>query len=150
MDELTGRERQYDLALAGLENSFKYCGFSLHTEFFIRSIDNVVFEGQERFTDLSKGFYVQGGYFLTEYVEVALRHGSIYADGRGNGSPTRTAYANTSNETGVGLNFYFRGDDSKLQFDVFRYDGAPLTSSALNIRAGDDGWMFRTQYQLSF
>ncbi len=55
-----------------------------------------------------------------------------------------------SNETGVGLNFYFRGDDSKLQFDLFKYDGAPITSSALNIRAGDVGWMFRTQYQLAF
>ncbi len=52
MDELTGRERQYDLRLAGVESSFKYSGLSLHSEYFIRSIGNVIFEGREQFADL--------------------------------------------------------------------------------------------------
>lgn len=150
MDDLSGRERSYDLLLGGLEASYKHCGFSLHGEYFVRSIQNVEFLGTESFQDLTHGYYVQGGYFITEFVEVALRHGTLFAHGEGDGSPTGLPYTATANESAVGLNFYFRGDDSKLQFDVSKFDGAPLTSSSLNVRAGDSGWLLRAQYQLSF
>lgn len=150
MDQLRGIEQAYDLWLAGVELDCKHAGWSLHTEYLFRWIDNVQFNSDHDFRDYTHGFYVQGGYFLTEKVEVVARQSTIYARGEGRGSPTGANYRTTSNATGVGVNFYFRRDFSKLQVDVFHYDGAPIRASALNLNAGDQGTMVRAQYQIAF
>jgi len=151
MDELPGAaERQYDLWMIGTDLSWKYCGWSLHTEYLARWINNVEFASADDFGDFTHGFYVQGGYFLTEKVELAARHATIFSYGSGSASPIPGGYSNRFRETGVGLNFYFREHNSKFQIDVFYYDGVPVNSSALNVVAGDVGTMIRAQYQLSF
>jgi len=149
MSDLSGEE-EYDLFLAGIEADWKHCGWSLHTEYILRSIQNVKFNGPEIFSDFTHGYYFQGGYFVTEKVELVARHSGLFAEGRGSGSPTGSDYQTSSFATGGGVNFYFRGNHSKLQMDAFYYDGAPINSSSMNLRAGDQGLMFRTQYQLSF
>ena len=149
MSDLTDEE-EYDLFLAGVELDWKHAGWSFHTEYLMRSIHNVRFSGPETFSDFTHGYYVQGGYFLTEKVEWVARHSGLFASGRGNGAPLGTDYDTTAYATGTGLNFYFRGNHSKLQMDAFYYDGAPFNSGSMNIRGGDQGVMFRTQYQLSF
>jgi phosphate-selective porin OprO and OprP len=151
MDELPGAaERNFDLWLLATDASWKYCGWSLHGEYLLRWIDNVRFASPDNFKDFTHGFYVQGGYFLTEKVELAARHAAVYANGSGSASPIPGGYSNSFHETGMGLNFYFRGHNSKFQIDVFHYDGVPVNSSAMNVMAGDDGTMVRAQYQLSF
>ncbi len=151
MDQLPGAaERQYDLWLLGADASWKYGGWSLHAEYIARWINRVRFASVDDFRDFTHGFYVQGGYFLTEKVEIAARHASIFSSGSGSASPIPGGYRNTFSEDGVAVNFYFRGHNSKLQFDAVYFSGAPVNSSALNIRAGDRGTMFRAQYQLAF
>lgn len=150
MDQLLGREQQYDLFLAGLELDCKHAGWSLHAEYLIRTVSNVTFFSEDTFSDVTQGFYLQGGYFVTEKTELALRHSTVYARGSGSGSPIGRDYHTTSNESGAGLNFYFRRHFSKLQMDLLYYDGVPINSSAMNLLAGDVGMLFRTQYQVAF
>ncbi len=150
MDQLNGVEQEYDIWLGGLEFDCKHAGWSLHSEYLFRWINNVEFTSPDTFKDFTHGFYVQGGYFLTEKVEIVARQSTVYATGSGSGSPVGTDYQSTSNESGGGINFYFRRHFSKLQLDVFHYDGAPINSSAMNLNAGDEGVMYRIQYQLAF
>ncbi len=150
MDQLMGQERDYDLVLGGVEADWKHCGWSFHSEYLWRVIDNVEFVGTETFSDFTHGFYFQGGYFLTEKMEIVGRHSSVFSHGRGTGSPIGIDYKNSFNATGGGLNFYFREHNSKFQIDVFYFDGAPVSSSSLNVLAGDRGTMLRAQYQLAF
>jgi hypothetical protein len=37
-----------------------------------------------------------------------------------------------------------------MTFDVTHVNGAPISSSTLNMLPGDDGWLFRTQFQWRF
>ncbi len=151
MDQLPGAsERQYDLWMLGFDVSWKYCGWSLHAEYISRWISNVEFDSADDFGDFTHGYYVQGGYFVTEKVEIAARHAGVFSDGSGSASPIPGGYSNQFRETGAALNFYFREHNSKFQIDVFYYDGSPVNSSALNLVAGDVGTMIRAQYQLSF
>ncbi len=150
MDQLPGAEREYDLWLAGVEADWKHCGWSLHSEYLFRVINRVRFASNDKFNDFTHGFYVQGGYFITEKVELVARHSSVFSHGRGSASPIPGGYDNSAAENGGGINFYFRGHNAKLQFDLFYYDGAPISASALNLVAGDEGLMFRTQYQIAF
>ncbi len=150
MDQLNGVEQSYDMWLGGVELDCKHAGWSFHTEYLMRWIDNVQFNSNDAFQDFTHGYYVQGGYFLTEKVEVVVRHSTIYANGSGSGSPIAQDYQTKSNESGGGVNFYFRRHFSKLQLDLFHYDGVPIDSSALNLVAGDRGMMLRLQYQLAF
>lgn len=150
MDQLRGSEREYDLWLAGVESSYKSLGWSFHTEYLMRFINNVRFVSDDTFRDFTHGFYGQCGYMLTEKVELVFRHSSVFAHGTGSGSPVRADYRTTSNESSAGMNFYFRGHDAKFQFDITAVDGAPISASSLNLLAGDKGVLFRAQYQISF
>ncbi|MEZ6104993.1 MAG: porin [Pirellulaceae bacterium] len=150
MDQLRGAETDYDLLLGGLEADIKHAGWSLHAEYLCRWIDNVRFNTTHQFHDFTHGFYVQSGYFLTEKTELAARHSTIWANGFGDGSPINRDYRTTSNESGVGLNFYFRRHLSKLQFEAMYYDGVPINANSMNLLAGDRGLLFRAQYQVSF
>lgn len=149
-DDLNGPEREYDLTLLGVEADWKRCGWSLHSEYLFRWMSGFEFESGDDFRDFSHGFYVQGGYFVTEKVELVGRHSALFAQGRGTGSPIGADYDVSAHATGGGINFYFRQHASKLQMDAFYYDGAPFNSSALNLIAGDRGTMLRMQYQLVF
>ncbi|MCA9193456.1 MAG: hypothetical protein KDB03_16905, partial [Planctomycetales bacterium] len=150
MDQLQGSETDYDLWLAGVEADCKHAGWSLHSEYLCRWINNVQFTSADDFRDFTHGFYVQGGYFLTEKTELTLRHSSVWATGKGSGSPIGRNYTTTSNESGGGLNLYFLRHNSKLQTDLLYYDGAPISSGSMNLLAGDKGLLLRTQYQVAF
>ncbi len=150
MDQLRGAEREYDLWVWGVEADWKRCGWSLHTEYLFRSIDSVRFASDHDFRDFTHGFYVQGGYFVTEKVELVARHSEVYANGGGTGSPIGADYNTSASATGGGVNFYFREHYAKFQIDAFYYNGAPITASSLNVIGGDQGIMLRAQYQLAF
>lgn len=56
----------------------------------------------------------------------------------------------TADEVAAGLSWYIRGHNLKLVSDVTHLNGAPINSTATNIRPSDDGWLFRTQFQFMF
>jgi len=50
-----------------------------------------------------------------------------------------------------GVNWYFRGDDVKLQADVTRVSEVPITSSPHSLaNVNDDALIFRVQLQVAF
>ena len=48
------------------------------------------------------------------------------------------------------VTYYIRGQDLKFSFDVTHLNGAPITSEDGTFRAGDDGYLFRFQFQWLF
>ena len=44
----------------------------------------------------------------------------------------------------------FRKPEVKLSFDVTQFDGSPLQNRTSDILVGDDGTLFRTQFQAEF
>ncbi len=49
-----------------------------------------------------------------------------------------------------GAVWYFNGQNAKLTVDATRLNGAPISSSALDISPGAIGWLARTQIQFAF
>ena len=110
----------------------------------------------------SHGFYVQGGYMIVpETIELTARVSAVYGnEGANSGAAT---------EVGPGINWFINGHRLKLQTDVMYYDissnaprpttnlerstpgGPPSPSfSALGLREGEEGILWRTQFQLVF
>ncbi len=147
--------------------TFKYKGFSLFGEYVGRWLD---YEKTPAATDpdilngsntYAHGFNVQGGYFLTEFLEATARCSVVYGN---EGFNDGTAF-----EAGPGFNWFINGHKVKLQTDVMFFDiprnmprassnlqrSGPLdppdfASSASGYDEGEQGVMWRTQLQLSF
>ena len=89
------------------ETGFKYKGFSVLEEFYWRRNE---FQ-KERITDL--GWFVQAGYFVKpKKIETTLRYSQInFDDDRKD---------KTTNEQTLGVNYFFSGHRSKIQFNAVR------------------------------
>jgi len=89
------------------ETGFKYKGFSVLEEFYWRRKEFL----KERITDL--GWFVQGGYFIKpKKIETTLRYSQIIFDD--------DRKDETINEETVGINYFFSGHRSKIQFNTVR------------------------------
>ncbi len=147
--------------------TFKYKGFSLFGEYVGRWLD---YEKTPAATDpdissgsntYAHGFNVQGGYFLTEFLEATARCSVVYGN---EGFNDGTAF-----EAGPGFNWFINGHKVKLQTDVMFFDiprnmprassnlqrSGPqdppnFVSSASRDNEGEQGVMWRTQLQISF
>jgi phosphate-selective porin OprO and OprP len=139
------------IAQWGADAAFKYLGFALQAEYFLRMTDT--FQGSawalgsgHGDSSHQQGGYVQAGYFLVpQKLELAARMGGIW-DFNGN---------NTW-EYEAGVNYYIRGHNLKLQADVSRIYELPLgggsaPSSRMNwTNQNDDLTLFQVQLQASF
>jgi hypothetical protein len=151
----------------GLDAVFQYMGFSLFGEYVGRWLD---YEPNAGATDpdiisgsnnYAHGFNVQGGVMLTESLEATARCSVVYGNEGANDG--------TAVEAGPGFNWFINGHKVKLQSDVMFFDipasmprastnlqrSDPLdppefSSSAAGYDAGEQGVMWRTQFQLSF
>lgn len=142
---------------AGADAVFKWNGFSLTGDYFLRFIDIRQawdrpfaplwrLTGEESTTN-SMGGYVQAGYFLPipnleKKVEAVARIGGIRTNvGGGEGSW----------EYAVGMNYYIKGHWIKLQTDVTKFYEAPITDSDSSLaNVNDDGLIWRVQMQVLF
>ncbi len=117
------------------EYGFKYKGFSTSAEAYWRKYDNI---GGKSVID--KGFFVQGGYFITpKHLEVTARYSLIDFDNRREKDAVR--------ETALGVNYFFKGQGKKLQFNFIRIDNEYPTS----VSSSDDiDYLYRMQFQLAF
>ena len=132
----------YDVSLFAVDTGLKYRGLSVISEFYFRTITNFVGATVDNLFD--HGFVVQAGYFLIpESWEVAARYSRIVGN-----SGALGAFDASSDEIGLGTTWYMRGHSAKLVFDATHLNGSPAQDSALNIRAGDEGMLYRTQFQL--
>lgn len=134
----------YDVNMYTVDGHWKHKGFSFIAEHHWRTIS--------QFTDgsvpnlLDRGLLLQSGYFVVpSHLELLLRWASI----NGNSGSLGTIDQSTEEIAG-GFAWYIRGHNTKFNFDISRITGTPLNSARLNLLPGDEGWLFRTQFQCGF
>ena len=134
----------YDLWLYTIDTQLKYHGVSIIAEYYWRYMTK--FNGAAVPSLLDDGFVLQTGYFvIAEKLELIARWSRISGD-----SGTLGLLDESSDEIDVGFVWYIKGHNTKVTFDASHYNGAPVSSSRLDLLPGDVGWLFRTQFQLAF
>ncbi len=113
------------------EIGFKYKGFFFLSEYYWRKRS-----GLESSNLFDHGFFAQAGYFLIpKKLEIAGRYSMIDFDDELEESAVR--------ETSFGLNYYFVGHKSKLQFNAIRFDEEEDVDDEID-------YTYRLQYQMAF
>jgi hypothetical protein len=158
----------------GIDTVFKYSIFSLQAEYVGRFLDyrignNVPLMNGDGGSEYAHGMYVQGGVFLVPgVVELTGRVSTVWGTGRRSGNAV---------EVGPGINWFIsRSHDIKIQTDVMYFDISdkvpiqtealrsplagfdpndlasytPFISRAAGYGAGQQGVMWRVQFQLRF
>lgn len=135
---------QYSVNLFSVDTSAKFRGWSATFEYYFRNVGR--FQGAAIDALFDHGFWLQAGRFLVEDNLQALgRWSRVQGDSGSLGNQVRSA-----EEISGALVWYFNRQAAKLVTDLTYINGAPIESSVLDIRAGEIGWLWRTQYQFSF
>lgn len=135
---------EYDLYMFALDSHWKYHGVSLITEYLFRRLAG--FSGAAVPALSDHGMILQTGYFIVPHkLELLARWSRIVGN-----SGTLGATWQSADEVAGGLAWYIHGHNLKIVFDATRLNGAPISDSSLNILPGDDGWLYRTQFQFKF
>ena len=96
-----------DIGTTGVDFVFKYRGFSLQGEGFVRNVNT---HDHSKSIGNATGYYVQGGYFIVpKTIEVVGRYSYMDPD-------THLSQDILTSAVG-GLNWYLSGHEHKLQFD---------------------------------
>ena len=131
----------FDIYFYGVDLAIKYRGWSLNAEVFLRWIEAIQGDVALPQNDLfQKGFYVEGGRFLIpKKLDVNLRCSQV------------SGLFGDASEYAAGFNWYpLETDKMKFSFDVTSLDGSPLQNTSSDILVGDNGTLFRTQFQAEF
>ncbi|MEX0700914.1 MAG: porin [Planctomycetales bacterium] len=133
----------FDIHLLAAFFNGKYRGWSVNAEFYFRWLQDL--ETQEGTAPpinklYDDGFYTDVGYMiLPKKLEIIGRVSAV--DGM----------FGDAWEYAGGFNWYINGDHSnKLTFDVSVLDGCPAENSGPNYVVGQDGILYRAQYQVAF
>ena len=133
----------FDQQVLSVFASGKYRGWSYNAEFYARWLQNFgTIEGVDPgINDLfDHGFYVDVGYFLVP--------GKFEVNGR---VSQIDGFFGDTWEYAAGWNwFYNESHKSKVSFDATVLEGNPVGSSSPNFEVGQDGILYRLQYQLAF
>ncbi len=141
--DLTGT----DLLQFGGHTAFRYRGFSLTAEYYLRTIGSddersewALLTGRSDSVHFQGG-YVEAGYFIVpKTIELAARVGGVWDAGGDN-----------TWEYTVGVNYYpYQSHCVKVQADFTRIEEAPLDSTLGNWFQNDDINMFRVAFQAAF
>ena len=120
----------------------KYQGWSANAEFYYRWINNFdTVGGAAPHADLeAHGFYASVGKMIVpKFVEVNARVSGV-----------NTSFGDTWEYAG-GVNWFIDGThNQKIQFDVSVLDDIPTGNTSPNLEVGQNGILYRFQYQLSF
>lgn len=130
----------FDVALFAFDAAYKYRGWSANSEYFVRSINNVVADLPVPAVGLQHGFYCEGGFFA---IPKTLEFNSQYA--------FATGQQGSTNSYAGGLSYYpRRSQNVKLSMDGTYIDGSPVNSTAADILVGEKGFLLRMQWQALF
>ena len=124
-----------------VDAAFKWRGFSANGEYFFRWLQSISGNGPLPISRMyDHGYYAEAGYFLIPYrFEINARVSEIFG-----------AFGD-SQEYAAGFNWFINGTHGwKFSFDVTKLNNCPAQNSGPNLRAGDDGLLFRTQLQAAF
>ena len=135
---------EYTVNLYAADYSMKYCGWSVTFEYYLRSINQ--FRGASVPNLFDHGHWLQIGKFVVPgKVQLLARWSRVVGD-----SGTLGQFDQSSDERSLAVVQYFRDQHAKLVIDATYLDGAPVSSSALDISPGDAGWLIRSQIQFAF
>ncbi len=135
---------EYDAYIYSIDASCKLHGWSATMEYYIRDIQS--FQGAAIPSLFDHGFWLQFGKFIVpEKLQLLARWSRVVGN-----SGTLGANDQSADEIAGGFVWYFRDQHAKFTLDVTHLDGAPISSSALDIAPGDSGWLFRSQIQFAF
>jgi hypothetical protein len=134
----------YNVSLFAMSADFRYRGWSLSTEYYLRNLSS--FSGGSIPDLFDHGFVAQAGSFIVpKKVELFTRWSRIVGD-----SGTLGAGDQSADEVAGGVAWWIKGRNLKLLFDVSRVNGTPINDSAVGFRPRDSGTLFRTQLQVLF
>ncbi len=118
----------FDYTHTAADLVFKYRGFSLLAEAIARKASRAVLSGEvdgkpvQEASRSGWGYFVQGGFLLTDMVEIAARWDSLHAFAGTDPSFVKLL-AEQGNQVGAGANLYLNGHAFKLQADYARFFG---------------------------
>jgi hypothetical protein len=127
---------RYNIQLYAIDAAFKYRGFVIGGEYFLRRIDNLGGTGPLSVSSLfDQGGYAQAGYFIKpRRVELYTRTSQV------------TGPYGSGSEYAGGLNYFIGGRPNlRFTFDVSKLNHSPADQERTNYRAGDTGVLFRAQ-----
>jgi hypothetical protein len=131
----------FDIYLYSVDAALKYRGFSVNGEYFFRWLQSISGDGPLPISGFfDHGFSAETGYFLIpKRIEINARMSHVFGP-FGDGQ-----------EYAGGINWFINATHQwKLTFDVSQLHNVPANNSGPNLRAGDDGMLFRTQLQVAF
>jgi hypothetical protein len=135
---------RYDLGYYAVDANGKYRGWSVLSEYYFRTLSH--FRGAAVEDLFDHGFLLQTGKFVVPgKLELLVRWSRIVGD-----SGTLGQRDQSADEVAGGFVWYMKGHRAKFTFDVTRLNGTPIRDLALNILPGDDGMLYRSQFQLYF
>jgi hypothetical protein len=132
---------RYDILLNAVDLAVKYQGWSLNAEYFWQQIGRLRADLHVPYADLFQhGYYVEAGFFvIPQRLELNAHYSRVSGE-----------FA-TRNEYTGGFRWYFQqGKNLHFAFDVTALDGSPLNNTGSDILVGDDGVLFRSQFQGTF
>jgi hypothetical protein len=131
----------FDYTHTAADLVFKYRGFSLLAEAVARKASRAVLSGEvdgKPMQEASRsgwGYLVQGGFMLTDMVEIAARWDSLHAFAGTDPSFVKLV-AEQGNQVVAGANLYLNGHAFKLQADYARFfgDGSPKARDVVRLQ----------------
>jgi hypothetical protein len=130
----------FNVLLLAFDAAYKYRGWSANSEFFLRSITDLVADMPVAPVGLQYGFYCEGGCFLIpRRFELNSQYSFV------------TGEQGSSNSYALGTSIYpKRSQYLKLSLDGTYIDGNPTNSTGADMLVGEKGFLFRTQLQAQF
>ncbi|EAQ79925.1 porin [Blastopirellula marina] len=135
------RLSEFDVYLYTLDFAYRWRGWSFDAEYYMRWIQNLRASGALPVENLYQhGYFAEGGYFIIpEKLDFNLRYSYV------------SGYYGNVDEYAAGFNIYpCDTRNLKLTFDVTKVNGSPLNNTSSGILVGDDGVLFRGQFQAEF
>jgi hypothetical protein len=132
---------RYDILLNAVDLAVKYQGWSMNAEYFWQRIGRIRADRDVPYGKLFQhGYYVEAGFFvIPQRLELNAHYSRVSGE-----------FA-TRNEYTGGFRWYFhQGENLHFTFDVTAVDGSPLNNTGSDILVGDDGVLFRGQFQGTF
>jgi hypothetical protein len=133
--------RAFDTFLYGVDLAWKRQGWSFNSEVFFRWLGDFRTEvGPINTSVFQKGFYAEGGKFLVpKKLDLNFRYAQV------------SDFSASASEYALGSNWFpLKNSLMKLTLETAVLDGAPLNNTGSDILVGDDGILYRSQFQVEF
>lgn len=133
--------RKATYAMLAVNGGFKYQGYSVEAEYYIRRVDDFSTTGPIPVSKLDdKGFQIQGSMMITPKTLQAYL-GYSYINGE---------YGNPS-DISIGANWFpFKRKEMRVNVQGLYLDDSPVGYSSVPFAVGGNGWVFSTDVIVAF